>query len=135
VMGSISYVENTQQYLLLFVCISHLDPTAPTKQAALGAAWFYSTLDATGDGLSDQSQWSTPQVITGSWNVFPVQINPLNPGCALDNKGWYPTIMSLGTKPGHLSTTGFIFYMEGCTDGETFGGRKYESRAFMIATN
>jgi hypothetical protein len=135
VMGSISYVEDTQQYLLLFVCISHLDPTAPKKQAALGAAWFYSTLDATGDGLSDQSQWSQPQIITGSWNVFPAQINPLNPGCALDNKGWYPTIMSLGTKPGHLSSTGFIFYMDGCTDSETFGGRKYESRAFTITLN
>jgi hypothetical protein len=133
VMGSISYVEDTQQYLLLFVCISHVDPT--TNEAGDGAAWFYSTLDATGDGLSDQSQWSQPQLITGSWEVFPPQVTPTNPGCARDYRGWYPTIMSLGTKPGHLSTIGYVFYMEGCTDSLTLGGRKYSSRVFTITTN
>jgi hypothetical protein len=132
VMGSISYVEDTQQYLLLFVCISHVDPS--TNMVGDGAAWFYSTLDARGDGLSDQSQWSLPQLITGSWQVFPPQITPANPGCAKDYRGWYPTIMSLGTKPGHLSTSGYVFYMEGCTDNGTFGGRKYSSRAFTITT-
>jgi hypothetical protein len=130
VMGSISYVEDTQQYLLLFVCTSHVDPV--TKTPGDGAAWFYSTLDGAGEGLADQSKWSTPQMIQGSWNVFP---DAMSAGCARDNKGWYPTIMSLGKKPGHLGTTGFVFYMEGCTDSVTTGGRKYSSRQFTIDTN
>jgi len=130
VMGSISYVEDTRQYLLLFVCTSHVDPRDNT--AGEGAAWFYSTMKASGEGLSDQGQWSVPQLITGSWNVFPPAAQT---GCARANKGWYPTIMSLGEKPGHLSSTGYIFYMEGCTDGLTTGGRKYSSREFTITTN
>jgi hypothetical protein len=130
VMGSISYVEDTQQYLLLFVCTSHVNPE--TNETGDGAAWFYSTTAASGEGLSDQSQWSTPQMILGSWNMFP---SAKDAGCARANKGWYPTIMSMGTKPSHLSTTGYIFYMEGCTDGSTTGGRKYSSRQSTITTN
>jgi hypothetical protein len=138
IMGSISYVEDTQQYLLLFVCTSHIDPVTgatrdPFTQSPIdGAAWFYSTIDATTTGLYDQTQWSQPQMIQGSWNVFG---SASQNGCARDNKGWYPTIMSLGQAPGHLSTTGYIFYMEGCTDGPTTGGRMYESRVFTITTN
>jgi hypothetical protein len=129
-MGSISYVEDTRQYLLLFVCISKVDPV--TKALGSGAAWFYSTLDATGEGLADQDHWSQPQIVTGSWNVF---ADPASAGCDRYNKGWYPTAMSLGTKSGHLAGTGYIFYMEGCTDSLTIGGRKYESRQFTITAN
>jgi hypothetical protein len=47
----ISYVPATAEYLLTFVCRSARDPLHPHKPLstsdASGAAWFYSTLDAT----------------------------------------------------------------------------------------
>ena len=50
-----------------------------------------------------------------------------------DYKGWYPTLMSLGKKPGRLSTTGYVFYLWGCQTGDTpLPGRQYSSRAFTI---
>jgi hypothetical protein len=62
--GSISYLENTQQYLLVFVCESTGDPDGSDTRA--GASWFYSTSSS----LSDMTQWSVPQEITGSWSSF-----------------------------------------------------------------
>jgi uncharacterized protein (TIGR03437 family) len=43
--------------------------------------------------------------------------------------------MSLGAKTGHLSTTGYVFYLYGCqTDNTPPPGRQYSSRAFAITT-
>ncbi|HJT88029.1 MAG TPA: hypothetical protein VJ732_09235, partial [Bryobacteraceae bacterium] len=42
--SSISYVEDTQQYLLTFLCVSPGDPALGQRAAvSQGAAWFYST--------------------------------------------------------------------------------------------
>lgn len=125
-MGSISYVEVTQQYLLTFVCISPRgDPGS--QSTGPGAAWFFST----NYDVSRQDQWSTPQEIVGSWSPF---IDPKTTSCN-DYDGWYPAFMSLDHKPGHLTTSGYVFYMKGCTGGgATPGGREFSTRAFTITT-
>jgi hypothetical protein len=122
-MASISYVEDTQQYLLVFVCMSPGgDPLTGT--GGPGAAWFF----ATNGDLSRQDQWSAPQEIEGSWSAY----DPGVPGCN-DFNGWYPSFMSLNRKPGHLTTVGHVFAMAGCTDiGGGAGGRQYSSRVFAI---
>ena len=142
-MGSISYVQETQQYLLTFVCASPSDPYSTSdpanavnpNPAQLGAAWFYSTMDAIKSDLSHEDQWSKPLEISGSWSLFANQHNggPVG-GCFRNYDGWYPTFMSLNHKPGHLSTTGYVFYMNGCTDDTTPNGRRFSSRTFTITT-
>jgi uncharacterized protein (TIGR03437 family) len=124
--SSISYVEDTEQYLLTFVCISSQDPALGAGGTGnQGAAWFYST----SYDLSDPSQWSAPQEIAGSWNEFDT-----SGGCPSYN-GYYPTFMSLGKKPGHLSTSGYVFYLWGCQGEGTPGpGRQFSSRQFTITT-
>jgi hypothetical protein len=125
--GSISYVVPTQQFLLTFICKSPTDPASGQGSGdPTGAAWFYST----SYDLSDPSQWSPPQEIIGSWSMFD------NVGC--DNwKGWYPTFMSLGREPGHLSVNGYVFYLSGCQGGksDTEHLRQYSSRAFTISVS
>ncbi len=123
--GSISYVEETQQYLLVFVCRSPSDPR--TQTGNLGAAWFYSTIDARRYDLSHQEQWSKPQEIVGSWSEF-----RSTDGCNDAFKGWYPSLMSLDRKPGHLSTTGYVFFLDGCLS--SVPDRKFSTRAFTITT-
>ena len=122
-MGAISYVEETQQYLLTFVCMSPQgDPGLQSVNP--GAAWFYST----NYDLSCQDEWSTPQEIIGSWGDYSgKKCNAYN--------GWYPSFMALREKPGHLTTSGYVFYMEGCSGGDTPGGRQYSTRTFAITTN
>jgi len=124
--SSISYVEDTQQYLLTFLCVSPGDPAlGPGSGTGEGAAWFYST----SYNLSDQTQWSTPQEITGSWSAFD------NSGGCPDYKGYYPSFMSLGKSPGHLSLTGYVFYLWGCQGaGTPAPGRQFSARAFTITT-
>ncbi len=125
--ASISYVEDTQQYLLIFVCPSGNDPAlGPNGPGNRGAAWFWST----SNNLSDPTQWSTPQEIPGSWSEFDTS------GSCDSYNGWYPTFMSLGKKPAHLSTTGYVFYLWGCQGGGTPGpGRQFSSRQFTITTS
>jgi uncharacterized protein (TIGR03437 family) len=124
--ASISYVEDTQQYLLTFVCISGNDPALGKGGAGnQGAAWFYST----SYDLSDPSQWSAPKEITGSWSEFDFS------GDCESYQGWYPTLMTLGRKPAHLSTSGYVFYLWGCQGGGTPApGRQFASRQFTITT-
>ncbi len=132
-MGSISYVKDTHQYLLTFVCASPSDPfTANTDPGGgqQGAAWFYSTLDADRFDLRHQESWSLPQEIIASWSHF----DNGNGGCFRNFNGWYPSFMSLDHKAGQLSTRGYVFYMRGCTDNDTPGGRQYSTRAFTIIT-
>ena len=124
--SSISYVEDTQQYLLTFLCVSPGDPALdPRSGSGEGAAWFYSTSYT----LSDQTQWSTPSEIAGSWSLF-----DSSGGCP-DYKGYYPTFMSLGKTAGHLSLTGYVFYLWGCQGvGTPAPGRQFSERAFTITT-
>ena len=129
VMGSISFVDATRQYLLTFVCISpEGDPRGSSDKA--GAAWFYSTIDARLFDLSHQEQWSVPREIIGSWSDFAP-----NGDCGRHFSGWYPSFMSLGQSPGRLGRDGFVFYMDGCTDRETNAGRVFSTRAFTITTD
>jgi hypothetical protein len=98
--ASISYVDVTQQYLLTFVCDSPGDPAlGQVAGAPRGGAWFYST----SYDLSDPTQWTPPREIAGSWSQF-----DQSSGCS-DFKGFYPTLMSLGGKTGHLSAAGMCF--------------------------
>ncbi len=125
--GSISYVEETQQYLLLFVCNSPGDPKAGSaQQNAAGSAWFYST----SYDLSDPTQWTTPQEVIGSWNQWQT-------GACASFNGWYPTLMSLQHAPGRLGTQGYAFYLWGCLGGGNGNQpppRQYSSRRFSITT-
>jgi hypothetical protein len=136
--SSISYVEDTRQYLLLFVCISPGDPDpAPGEpsDSSNGAAWFFST----SYDLSDPMQWTTPQKITGSWYKFPGKdpnLPPADQPCDAFN-GWYPTIMSLDQDAARLTHTGYVFSMSGCQSAGPSGGppaphRVYSSRAFTM---
>lgn len=124
--SSISYVEDTKQYLLTFLCVSPSDPAlGQTGGGHLGAAWFWST----SYDLSDQTKWSAPREITGSWSEFDT-----SGGCP-DYKGYYPTFMSLGKSAGHLSLNGYVFYLWGCQPaGTPPPGRQFSSRAFTITT-
>ena len=124
--ASISYVEDTQQYLLTFVCGSPGDPAnGQANGSQRGAAWFYST----SYDLTDPTQWSMPREIAGSWSAFD------SAGGCDEYQGWYPTFMSLNHKPGHLSTSGYAFYLWGCqTDNTPPPGPQFSSRAFAITT-
>jgi hypothetical protein len=128
--ASISYSDSTHEYVLFFVCLSPTEPAPGSTYVSgdtKGGAWFYSTIDADLYDLSSEDQWSLPTEVVNSWSPFIP-----NGGCGKDFNGWYPSLMSLGARPGHLGTSGFIFYMDGCTDKETTGGRIYSSRAFTI---
>jgi hypothetical protein len=126
--GSIVYVDAAQQYLLLFTCRSDNDPAAGPATGHTGDAWFYST----STDLSDPTRWTTPQEVVGSWSE-----TDSSGGCA-SYKGWYPTWMSLAAKPGHISTSGHVFYLWGCETGAADGtapNRQFSSRAFTITVN
>ena len=118
----------------MFVCLSQSDPAAhrgtpPNGGDFTGGAWFYSTIDAGQYDLSHQEQWSIPNEIQKSWTDNPAQ-NPCAQGEYLD--GWYPSLMSLGAKPGHLTAQGYVFYMNGCISAS---GRTFSTRAFTIAVH
>jgi len=76
--------------------------------------------------LTHQEQWSIPNEMENSWTVIPCP-NPCSQGEYLD--GWYPSLMSLGAKPGHLTTEGYVFYMNGCISDN---GRTFSTRTFTI---
>jgi hypothetical protein len=60
--GSISFVDETRQYLVTFVCGSAGDPAGGVRGGPQGSAWYW----ATTNNLSDETSWSTPQEITGT---------------------------------------------------------------------
>lgn len=124
-MASISYVAATRQYLLTSVCMSPNGNPA-TGMGKPGAAWFFST----SYDLSQPDEWTTPQQIIGSWRPYDPNISNCN-----SYNGWYPSFMSLGQKSGYLATTGYVFYMQGCSSGDTPGGRQYSTRTFTITTD
>ena len=89
-----------------------------------------------GVGLLISLPATAPQEMIGSWSA----LVPNSNGCQ-DYNGWYPSFMSLNTKPGHLSMGGYAFSMAGCT-GDASGStsllppsRVFSSRAFIITTN
>jgi len=140
--ASISYVAETREYLLTFVCNSPgpphgyvIDPDATHE----GSVWFYSTID----DLSDESKWSVPREITGSWARWSHHDDlPREARCPVFN-GFYPTLMSPGRPPGQLSTQGYVFYLWGSLGacqagslppGEELPDRKFTSRQFQIIT-
>jgi hypothetical protein len=128
--ASISYSLATQEYLLLFVCVSPTDPKPERVYQSgpvSGGAWLYSTIDASRYDLSHQEQWSTPNEVTNSWSIFETDGE-----CTRAFDGWYPSLMSLDADPGHLNPGGYVFYMNGCTGAETTSGRVYSTRAFTI---
>jgi len=126
--AQISYVPATGEYLLTFVCLSPRDPLHPHKHLstpeASGAAWFYSTLDATKYDLSHQDKWSAPQEIAGSWDEISTDSN---------YDGWYPSFMSLNSPSGILGTSGYVFYLNGPVNSPI--NRQYMSRQFKIITS
>jgi hypothetical protein len=115
--GSISYVDDLKTYLLVFVCDSPENPMNLNDHTH-GAALFYST----NPNLSNEGVWPAPQEIEGTWAA-------LN-GCSYDE--WYPTLMSVGSRLGHLSMTGYIFTMKGCLDQGAGTARQYTSRGFLM---
>ncbi len=130
--GSISYIDNTQQYLLTFVCSSPGDPANGSASGGYGSALFW----ATTNDLSDQTTWSTPQEIRGTWAKWDTGTPPGSFGCP-SYTGWYPTFMSLHHAPGHLTTRGYVFEMWGCLGGSNLSPpkRQYNSRRFTITTD
>jgi hypothetical protein len=122
--SSISYFEQTNQYLLTFVCVSKGDPAYPQgpDNAIKGAAWFWST---TSD-LTTQA-WSPPAEIEGSWSAF------TDTDVCSNFDGFYPTFMSPGKTAGHLGINGYVFYLHGCQPGGTPEGRFFSSRSFKIS--
>ena len=191
-MGSISYVRETRQYLLMFVCNSPRNPNpnplagktvgtslqtpnsltaktigTPTTSVQMpnsddicldgkgGEALFFSTAD----NLSEQGEWSTPQQILNSWKCKTTiaemegemggsntallkakQAGKKSSGKKDDDKYcasslWYPSIMSLDSKPGYLNTSGYVFSMAGCMAVSPEGFRRYMSRTFTIHTS
>lgn len=138
--SSISYVEQTHQYLLTFVCVSDGDPKYGANQdgANKGAAWFW----ATSYDLSHPEQFSQPDPlgraqpheIEGSWSDFsyPVSSSSPSPSTCEDYKGFYPSFMSLNQSAGHLSIDGYVFYLWGCQQAGS--KRQFSSRAFKITT-
>ena len=130
-MASLYYVQETQQYLLLFVCDSPTDPNTitPASGRATGAAWFYST----SYDLADPTQWTTPLEVSGTWSAF---TNTSGKNSCPVYQGWYPTLMSLHRNAGRLSLSGYAFYLWGCQGNNTPPpGRRYASRAFTISVD
>jgi len=114
-MPSIYYFDPLKIFLLTFVCRS-----VPQAQAA----WYFST--ATSLDLQD---WSVPQPVRNS--QFPL-IDPC-PGQTDDGMsfdGWYPSFMSPGAVAGHITQSGYAFFLNGCDTGK----RTFMRRTFSIST-
>ncbi len=127
VMASVSYVEDTNQYLMLFVCNTPTDP-ANVLNSAPGVALFYATLDASLYSLANQSHWSVPHEVDGSWEPY------ASTSCNLISLN-YPTPMSLGALSTHLTVAGaFLFSMQGCDGAGDTTLRQYSSRRLTIVT-
>jgi hypothetical protein len=143
-MGSISYVAETKQYMLTFLCGSPRDPALAADdpnakppadlEKSSGQALFYSTLDAAQYDLSRQDKWSTPREITGSWEWNASNNEKGDNLSYCVNSLWYPSFMSLDNKSGYLATSGYVFSMSGCLDGWAGRERQYSSRIFTIDT-
>jgi hypothetical protein len=129
--AQLSYVPQTSEYLLTFICTSPVDPSTlsgPPANAKYtrGAAWFFSTMDAS-VGLGNQMAWSPPKPISGTWAWLTTP-----PGKFCDYDGWYQTFMSPGDRPnpGYLNASGYVFSLSGCQNSAA--QRTYLSRPFHL---
>jgi hypothetical protein len=117
IQGQISYLAAIDQFLLTFVCVQ-LSMGTPYQ-----AGWYYSTASSL-----DLQNWTTPQLITGSLQPVTTCSSSFGTGNSFD--GWYPSFMSPDHRPGHLGTTGQVFFLSGCNLGVRF----FVSRTFTITT-
>ena len=111
-MGQISYNDALGLYMLTFDC---------KLQGGAQEAWAFSTATSL-----DRQDWTAPQIIENS--QFPVTRPCDASGYGALFDGWYPSFMSPGAAAGHLSKTGFAFFLNGCDAGK----RTFDSRAFTI---
>ena len=111
-MGSIYYVDSLQLFLMTFVCRS--------TQTGL-AAWYFST--ATSLDLED---WTVPQLIANSQFTLTTPCPANGTGQMFD--GWYPSLMSPGSASGHISQSGYAYFLNGCDTG----ARAFMRRSFAI---
>ncbi|HUH98625.1 MAG TPA: hypothetical protein VLZ89_14770 [Anaerolineales bacterium] len=119
-MPSISYSDSLHVYLMTFVCVSGNLNAGGNFQPAR-AAWYFSTATSL-----DLQNWSMPQMILNS--DFPVS-HACSPGGSGDSfDGWYPSFLSPGSAAGHVSQTGYVFFLNGCDTGR----RTFRSRTFTI---
>jgi hypothetical protein len=121
-MPSIYSIDALNVFLLTFVCRS-------TPQAQ--AAWYFST--ATSLDLQD---WTVPQLVGNSQFalVDPCPGQMGSNGMSFD--GWYPSLMSPGAASGHISQSGYAFFLNGCDTGSrTFARRTFSISAGPSAPN
>ncbi len=110
-MAQISYNDTFGLYMMTFVC----------KLQGDQAAWSFSTATSL-----DRQDWTVPQIIENS--QFPLTSPCSDDGTGSSFDGWYPSFMSPGSAAGHISQTGFVFFMNGCNTWK----RTFMSRAFTI---
>ncbi|MCI4371601.1 MAG: hypothetical protein L3J78_03030 [Thermoplasmata archaeon] len=91
---------------MTFVCVSFTKDQTTGLFKPSQAAWYFSTATSL-----DLQNWTAPQLIENS--QFPVA-SPCGGvgGTAFD--GWYPSFMSPGSRAGHTSQEGFVFFLNGC---------------------
>ena len=114
-MAQISYNDTLKLYMITFVCNSSKLPQA---------AWYFSTATSL-----DRQDWTPAQMIENS--QFPITQGCASDGTGSSFDGWYPSFMSPGSTAGHLSTTGSVFFMNGCDRGS----RTFTTRTFTIQTS
>lgn len=119
--AQIGYNDTLAEYLMTFVCVSVQKDSSGTPHQTQ-AAWYFSTATSL-----EREDWSAPAMIENS--QFPV-----SQACSYDRKsgtefdGWYPSFMSPGAAAGHTSSSGSVFFMNGCDIGK----RTFMSRTFTI---
>jgi hypothetical protein len=119
-MAQISYDDALSVYLMTVVCVSVQKDSTGTSQP-YQAAWYFSTATSL-----DSQNWTAPQLIENS--EFPVTLGCGNQSNGRVFDGWYPSFVSPGSFAGHLSTSGRVFFMNGCDIGK----RTFASRTFGI---
>ena len=117
----IYHIDDVGLYLYIATC-----STPPGAAAGDSNGMYYST--ATSLDLQD---WSAPQLIANTQEVI-TACTGANPGAPAGNSydGNYPSLMSPGLPPGHINSTGMIFFMD-CVGN---GTRTFKSRPFTITT-
>ena len=118
-MAQISYNDALRLYLMTFVCVS-LQPDQQGVLQPYQAAWYFSTATSL-----DSQNWTAPQTIENS--QFPVT-QGCGGGSGRSFDGWYPSFMSPGSAAGNTSSSGHVFFMNGCD----IGARTFMARTFTI---
>jgi len=119
-MAQISYNDALRLYLMTFVCVS-LQPDQQGVLQPYQAAWYFSTATS----LASQN-WTAPQMIQNS--QFPVTQGCGGGGSGRAFDGWYPSFTSPGSAAGNTSSSGRVFFLNGCDTG----ARTFMARMFTI---